>query len=462
MKKTFLSVLIFLFAILIANVCLAEDLQPGDSVFIGEWMQIWDTYHVNAEPIEWIVLAVEDERALLLSRYALDVDYLHEDPFHKSNSVAWESSGTRVWLNRKFFEAAFSEQEKERILEVTNNTPDNSKFGTAGGNDTKDRIFCLSIEEVEMYMDSDTAKCEMTDYLQGYRKLDIHDGMVSASSWIDDEEYGYIGWRLRTTGKEQNYASYVNPDGTINFEGIDYGHFAFRIGFRPAMWISLNSENSPEPVQYSKLHDLYKMVCSSSDLHMNYQISYPGGENNLFWLSTSFVEPIVSESPLLVDMHTNHIRYYRSVLADEKTSAVLGSYGSTKYVLSPDDKTGTVTHSFLRNFLLAEDNLYRVIMDYSNKLEWYEESREFDGVPCLAEVYTDLKTGDETAYCFGDEGQLLYVLETKLDSDGETIKRETLFKVNAIDENVDESLFDISDYTISDPLGIIQKPKIDL
>lgn len=91
--------MIFFIAAILPNTCFAEDVFPGDSVFLGKWLQGWDDN--NREPIEWIVLAVEEDKALLLTRYALSVDYLHEGSGQESNSVIWESSGSRVLVKNK-------------------------------------------------------------------------------------------------------------------------------------------------------------------------------------------------------------------------------------------------------------------------------------------------------------------------------------------------------------------------
>ena len=62
--------------------------------------------------------------------------------------VTWEKSSLRAWLNKKFINTAFSDEEKEKIniTEIVNQ--DNPVYGIEGGNNTFDKIFLLSLSEV--------------------------------------------------------------------------------------------------------------------------------------------------------------------------------------------------------------------------------------------------------------------------------------------------------------------------
>lgn len=74
----------------------------------------------DATPIEWLVLARDGDKALLISRYALDAQ-----PYNKDyTSVTWETCTLRTWLNGTFYNKAFSSAEQAAIL--TTNV-DNSK-----------------------------------------------------------------------------------------------------------------------------------------------------------------------------------------------------------------------------------------------------------------------------------------------------------------------------------------------
>ena len=83
----------------------------GGSVFLGSYEQDNDLSD-GAEPIEWIVLDREDDRVLLISKYALDCV-----PFNEGSSLStWDYSTMQTWLNETFYAAAFTPAEKTRVL----------------------------------------------------------------------------------------------------------------------------------------------------------------------------------------------------------------------------------------------------------------------------------------------------------------------------------------------------------
>ncbi|WP_406547725.1 DUF6273 domain-containing protein [Succinimonas sp.] len=90
--------------------------------------------------------------------------------------ITSENCSQRKWLNNDFMKAAFSEEQQRRISVSETLNGANPRSGVRGGNDTRDRIFCLSIAEAEQYYMLDTARrCLPTEYA-------IEEGM-----WIDNE-----------------------------------------------------------------------------------------------------------------------------------------------------------------------------------------------------------------------------------------------------------------------------------
>lgn len=94
-------------------------------------------------PIEWLVLARDGNKALLISRYGLDAQKYNTI----NTGVTWEKCTLRTWLNNAFYNKAFNSAEQTAIL-ITN--VDNSKnqcysgWSTSGGNNTQDKVFLLS------------------------------------------------------------------------------------------------------------------------------------------------------------------------------------------------------------------------------------------------------------------------------------------------------------------------------
>ncbi len=101
----------------------------------------------SPEPIEWMVLDKDENTALLLSKYGLDCK-----PFNNVDTdITWRDCDLRRWLNNDFFNSAFTETERKRIVETEINTSDNIDYSTPGCGVTVDKIFCLSIDEVYYY-----------------------------------------------------------------------------------------------------------------------------------------------------------------------------------------------------------------------------------------------------------------------------------------------------------------------
>ena len=63
------------------------------------------------EPIEWRVLSVNGEEALLLADKGMDCKHYNE----KSEDVTWETCTLRTWLNNEFYNEVFNETEQKAI-----------------------------------------------------------------------------------------------------------------------------------------------------------------------------------------------------------------------------------------------------------------------------------------------------------------------------------------------------------
>ena len=198
-----------------------KSVNVGDTYRFGSYEQ--DNNKSNGqEDIEWLVLAKEGTKILVISKEALDCK-----PYNTSFTyVTWETCTLRKWLNNDFINAAFSADERTMIPTVTVSADKNPDYSTNPGNATQDQVFLLSITEVNKYFSSDSARqCKPTDYA------------VANGAWESDS--GNCWWWLRSPGHYQNYAAYVFDDGDVyecgNHVLIDYR------AVRPALWIDLNS-----------------------------------------------------------------------------------------------------------------------------------------------------------------------------------------------------------------------------
>ena len=231
----------------------------GFSITFGSYEQDGDESN-GAEPIDWLVLSTEDRGILLISKYVLDcVPYNDTD-----EEVTWETSSIRKWLNDDFLNTAFTAEEKLRINTVSLQNEDNTRWGTAAGPLTGDKVFCLSVSELKDRFDfdawySEEEPDEMGRYDLGYSQLlivkptkyasekGVFDNAFDEDAFTEKYELlgydeKYIGrkgsaWWLRTPGFDGKYACRVNSDGLAGCAD-SLSVTSDTVGVRPAIYIS--------------------------------------------------------------------------------------------------------------------------------------------------------------------------------------------------------------------------------
>ena len=198
---------------------LPRNLTFGQYVTLGAWEQDNDLSN-GPEPVEWRVLTVENGKALLITKKGIDVQVFNPQP---ASYTVWESCYLRSWLNEEFLENAFTAQERAAIQETLVPETVNEKYLTSSGNPTKDRIFILSVPEVEACFANEL---DRTAYPTDYS--------ADKNGW-PTVGYGVI-W-TRTPGEDQYHVALVGELGAINYEGW-WVHNEDAL-VRPAMWVTL-------------------------------------------------------------------------------------------------------------------------------------------------------------------------------------------------------------------------------
>lgn len=191
----------------------------------------------DATPIEWLVLARDGNKALLISRYALDAQ-----PYNKDyTSVTWETCTLRKWLNGTFYNKAFSSAEQAAIL--TTNV-DNSKnqcysgWSTSGGNNTQDKVFLLSYAEANKYFGVTYDNSSNTKSRVAPTAYAIAQEAWTSSSnkTADSTDAGW--WWLRSPGSYQDCAALVYSDGSLfSFFSVNDASGSVR----PALWVNIEA-----------------------------------------------------------------------------------------------------------------------------------------------------------------------------------------------------------------------------
>ena len=163
------------------------------------------------EPIKWKILAEEDGKMLLISKYSLSYQ-----PYNEVwTEVTWETCTLRQWLNDDFYNDAFNAAEQELILTTTVSNHDNTNFPAwgvvDGGNDTEDKVYLLSYEEADLYFSSD------------------YERATTPCEW----------WWLRSPGFKPTHAAVVIETGEIYTKGHNVNFNSNDHGVRPVIWISV-------------------------------------------------------------------------------------------------------------------------------------------------------------------------------------------------------------------------------
>ena len=184
----------------------------GEYVFYGSYEQ--DNNLSNGEEkIEWRVLEKNGNKVLLISKYCLENLEYHSSEIN----ATWESCTLRSWLNNDFFINAFSVSERALIQRT--------KLGNAPKeNDTEDKVFLLSYDEIRKYLVSDVERsCRATPY--------------AISKHINTDDYGNAEWWLRTLEEDEDDVMIIESDGDISMWGtIPHGDYT---AVRPAIWVSI-------------------------------------------------------------------------------------------------------------------------------------------------------------------------------------------------------------------------------
>ena len=192
----------------------------NDVIINGSKYHKTENDYFKYEPIKWRVLRYENSEAFLLSEAILD-----SQPYHSENEeIDWEKSSIRAWLNNEFINKAFSDEENKAINTVELINKDNSKYGTQGGKNTSDKLFLLSLSEVDGteeskeygFWDKKTRKCKNDNF----------------------SEETYFWW-LRSPGNSSHDAAGVYYYGWVFGYGYDVQELTG--GIRPALYLNLSS-----------------------------------------------------------------------------------------------------------------------------------------------------------------------------------------------------------------------------
>ena len=204
-------------------------------------------YYFKYEPLTWRVLD-PDEGYIMCDNVIDSQSYQNfvirkDDKLYNSKDFTnyvsdWETCSLRQWLNKTFYNTAFSREEKMLIgtTFLENNSPDGTWFGT----DTGDKIFILSFDDViNSAYGFDPSKSEFDEA----RKLKGTDYSKCQGVYISQ---GYPHWWLRTPGDAET----VYLVSSYGWAALGLGVYGTGMGVVPALKLN------PKAVDVSVVYDL--------------------------------------------------------------------------------------------------------------------------------------------------------------------------------------------------------------
>lgn len=355
--KSIMATAMALTTISTSTICALADcpeLDIGDGVSFGSY-ETDGVYSNGQEALEWTVLDITgDGRVLLLCDNCIDA--LPYDSY--GDDVTWADSEIREWLNDEFIDTAFDSDEEKLICSVTNNTPD-GRSNTDGGDDTEDRVFLLSINEVEKYIPKESArKAAVTEYAK--------------QQGAEYDTDGNGRWWLRSPGKTQDTAAGVHVGGGINYDGRSVDIKSSCI--RPAMWVNFDgaAESDSESGKKSGEGEEFKMDLSD----FTAQYGDPASESDGFLkLAESEDGVLICGNAIIEDNGKDNSGDYIYVVHDDMVQRFkcrwlrhydqdtawedIDGDGDDELVFNSDVATGTGVHADeLAVFELEDDGSY--------------------------------------------------------------------------------------------------------
>ena len=209
-----------------------DKLKPGSMVLFGQYEK--DNHSENGrEPIEWVVLDIQGDQALITATQAIDCLAFNDN----KAEITWMSSGIRQWLNADFLTAAFTESEQKAILQTNLSNASNEgypEYSASTYRETIDRVFLLSYREVSAYFpEQKDRKITGTEYARA--KGARFGGFTSIG-------IGETDWWMRSPGKTASDAVFVNVYGNVDTKNV-----TTKQGIRPALWLDLNADDTDFP-----------------------------------------------------------------------------------------------------------------------------------------------------------------------------------------------------------------------
>ncbi|MBQ8178466.1 MAG: hypothetical protein IJ033_04655 [Clostridia bacterium] len=181
-------------------------------------------YWFKYEPIRWSVVKQNNGKALAVSQLILDSQCFYTDRNTRENGNKtiyannWEQSSLRQWLNNDFYNAAFSDNQKNAIIAESLDNKTTAYDGSYNDyancqNNTTDNVFLLSYKDVTdtaLGFNSSNLRKWSTDYAKAQ-------GLYSSPN----VDYKGLWWLRSADSNTSSMVALVNPIGTTGNQYVN-------------------------------------------------------------------------------------------------------------------------------------------------------------------------------------------------------------------------------------------------
>lgn len=229
----------------LTDVSLGKGVKVGENAFrncpvsvpsnVHETRQIVKMGRWDDQDIEWLVLDVNDGKALLMTKDIMQFVKYHTYGSPKKSKFTWKDSNLRTWLNESFYQTAFTDSEKKSVIATAVYDDDNPVFGTKGGSYSVNRLYVLSASELNQYFRNNEDR-------MASRIPTAHSINPNTNESDSAEEHPYLDtsyYWVRTPGMFDYSQCYVHYTGKILYDGQSKSNWI--VGVRPAMWVDAES-----------------------------------------------------------------------------------------------------------------------------------------------------------------------------------------------------------------------------
>ena len=189
-----------------------------------------DGKYYKVEPIRWRVITYAEGKATLLADIILDAG-AYNDLYQ---SITWENSKLRTWLNDAFYSAAFNGS-FDNVVNSLTQTSVNPAHNTQSGNAVYDNVRLMSIEEM---LNNEYGFNSSYGYADNNRIAKVTDYAKARGAYANESGNGI--WWLYSAGSNSKYAAYVGAEGKIytNGNNITLPYY----GIRPSICLQLTAD----------------------------------------------------------------------------------------------------------------------------------------------------------------------------------------------------------------------------